>query len=54
MENKPELLETKVFVQNFNKFFDLMNVRSLKECDYDRKPDVRPYNSSSDDRLKES
>ena len=30
----------------FNKFFDCMNVRHLKECVYKRKPDVRPYNSN--------
>lgn len=54
LEDKPYLAETQKFVSNFNKFFDFMNVRCLKECILKRKPDVRPYNSTSDNRLEES
>ena len=51
LDNKPNLEETKKFILNFNKFFDCMNVRCLKECIYKRKPDVRPYNSVTDSRI---
>lgn len=51
LEEKPYLAETQKFVTYFNKFFDCMNVRCLKECIHKRKPDVRPYNSTSDNRL---
>ena len=54
VDSNPHLTETKKFVLMFNKFFDCMNVRHLKECVYKRKPDVRPYNSAKDSRIKES
>ena len=54
LNEKPYLAETQKFVHNFNKFFDCMNVRCLKECILKRKPDVRPYNSTSDNRIEVS
>lgn len=50
-EGKPETKETERFVRHFDKFFDLMNVRSLKEGIYKRKPNLRPYRKTTDDRL---
>ena len=44
-------METERFVRNFDKFFDLMNVRSLDEGVRKRKPILKPYRESSDDRL---
>ena len=35
----------------FDKFFDCMNVRSFTECFEKRKPDRRPYRSSTDPRF---
>ena len=52
MENKPHLSETVRFVKTFNKFFDLLNVRSLTEAQIHRNPNVRPYRSVDDDRFK--
>ena len=51
LEGDPTLCETEKFVRNFDRFFDCMNVRSLKEGQYKRKPDLRPYRSASDPRL---
>lgn len=45
------LRETERFIRTFDKFFDLMNVRSTKECVYQRKPNLRPYRKSTDARL---
>ena len=50
-QEDPTLRETERFIRTFDKFFDLMNVRSTKECIYKRKPDVRPYRKSTDPRL---
>ena len=52
MEDKPYLSETIRFIRNFDKFFDIMNVRSLEEYITKRKPDLKPFRSASDDRLK--
>ena len=49
MENKPHLSGT---VRFFNKFFDLLNVRSLTEAQIHRNPNVHPYRSVDDDRFK--
>lgn len=46
-ENKPYTRETERFVRIFDKFFDLMNVRSLKEGIYKRKPNLKPYRNDS-------
>ena len=50
-EGKDYTKETAKFCQTFNKFFDCLNVRSLKECIHKRKPDMRPYNKKDDNRL---
>lgn len=44
--------ETEVFARNFDRFFDCMNVRSLTEWKVKRKPDLKPYTSPDDSRLK--
>ena len=46
-ENKPYTRETERFVRTFDKFFDLMNVRSLKEGVYKRKPNLKPYRNDA-------
>ena len=46
--------ETERFVRNFDQFFDCFNVRSFTECFKHRKPDLRPYRSAEDSRLKVS
>ena len=51
LEGDDSLRETEKFVRNFDKFFDCMNVCSLAEGKYKRKPDLRPYRSASDPRL---
>lgn len=51
MEEDETLKETERFIRTFDKFFDLMNVRSIKECVYKRKPNLRPYRKSTDPRL---
>ena len=40
------------FVHMFDKFFDCLNTRSLTEATRRRKPDVAPYMSINDPRLK--
>ncbi len=47
-----ETTETEVFVRNFDRFFDCLNVRSKSEGTKKRKPDLRPYTSPEDERLK--
>ena len=42
------------FVRMFDKFFDLVNVRSLSEAHYKRKMDLRPYREVTDERLRVS
>ena len=44
--------ETEQFCRMFDKFFDCMNTRNLKEAAQKRKPDLQPYFSPSDVRLK--
>ena len=50
-DGNPETRETERFVRKLDKFFDLMNVRSLKEGIYKRKPSKMPYRDITDDRL---
>ena len=52
LDGDPSTTETQRFVRMFNRFFDLLNVRSLSESIRHRKPDVRPYRDLSDERLK--
>ncbi len=47
-----ETSETEVFVRNFDKFFDCLNVRSFSEWIRKKKPNLKPYTSGDDDRLK--
>ena len=44
--------ETQRFVAIFNKFFDLLNVRSLEESVRECNSDKAPYRSPDDERLK--
>lgn len=50
----PETEQMQKFVTNFDKFFDCMNVRSLDEGSRKRKPNLKPYYSPDDERLKVS
>lgn len=49
-----ETLETKRFVEIFNKFFDCMNIRHWDEHRKKRNPNLQPYRSPDDERLKVS
>ena len=44
--------ETEKFVRIMDKFFDCLNGRNLKEHITRRKPNLRPYYSPNDGRLK--
>ncbi len=44
--------ETENFVRMFDRFFDCLNVRSLSEWKSKLKPDLQPYTSPDDSRLK--
>ena len=44
--------ETENFVRIFDKFFYCLNGRNMQEHFKRRKPNLRPYYSSEDDRLK--
>ena len=44
--------ETEIFIRNFNRLFDCLNVRSLSEWYEKRNPDLKPYKSPDDPRLK--
>ena len=44
--------ETERFVRFFDRFFDMLNTRSMEESIYKRKPDLAPYRTSEDTRLK--
>lgn len=52
LENNPNLTETIRFIRKFDRFFDMMNVRSLDESVLKRKPDLRPFRSITDNRFK--
>ena len=47
-----EVQGTVKFIRMFDKFFDCLNTRSLTEADRNRKPNVAPYKSPNDQRLK--
>ncbi len=47
-----KLQGTVEFIKTFDKFFDCMNTRSLTEANRNRKPDMAPYTSPDDSRLK--
>ena len=46
-----ETTETQQFVDHFDTFFDCLNVRSLREHQTKRKPNLKPYRSKDDERL---
>lgn len=41
----PATTETQIFVRNFDRMFDCLNVRSLSEWRKKKKPDLKPYTS---------
>lgn len=43
--------ETERFIRMFDRFFDMLNTRSMDESVYRRKPDLAPYRISNDTRL---
>ena len=43
--------ETERFVRFFDRFFDMLNTRSVNESVYKRKPDLAPYRTAEDTRL---
>ena len=47
----PDTSETERFVRTFDKFFDCLNVRSTDEYVKQWKPNLRPYNDVTDERL---
>ena len=46
-----ETVETKKFVEMFNKFFYILNVRSKDEYIRKKKPNLKPFTSCTDERL---
>lgn len=48
----PSTKETEYFVRQFDRLFDCLNVRSLSEWMQKKKPDLKPYTSLEDERLK--
>jgi len=51
LQDDPLTFETRQFVRMFNKFFDLLNVRSLMDATHERNPDKEPYRCANDKRL---
>ena len=47
-----DTIETRKFVRTFDRFFDMLNTRSLEEGIYKRKPDLLPYRKIDDARFK--
>lgn len=45
------MVETEKFCCIFDKFFDCLNTRNLKEAQLKRKPDLRGYFSPKDTRI---
>ena len=50
--DQDETMETRVFIQMIDQFFDRMNVRSKLEVKLRRKDQRLPYTSSNDHRFK--
>ena len=48
----PATKETEYFVRQFDRLFDCLNVWSLSEWVQKKKPDLKPYTSPEDGRLK--
>ena len=51
MLHNEEFQETANFCHMFDRFFDCLNTRRLKEGREKRKPDLDPYRSATDSRL---
>ena len=51
---EPETEQLQKFMANFDRFFDGMNVRNMDEWSHKRKPNLKPYYSPDDERLKVS
>ena len=47
-----ETCETEMFVRHMDTFFDCLNVRALTEGIVNLKPNLSPYRTSDDERLK--
>ena len=47
-----QMRETIQFVSIFDRFFDCLNTRHPREGFFKRKPDLNPYSSPTDARLK--
>ena len=43
--------ETEKFCKMFDRFFDIFNTRAIGEADRKRKPDLKPFYTSTDERL---
>ena len=51
LENDESLKECERFVKNFNKFFDIMNIRCTTEYIHSRNSDKKPFYGADDERL---
>ena len=50
--SEPDTTETQRFIRYFDRFFDMLNTRHLEEGIRKRKPDLAPYRTPDDSRLK--
>ena len=50
--HRDETRETRVFIRHIDKFFDCLNVKSPLMSVHQRKPEIAPYRSASDERFK--
>ena len=50
--NRDATRETRIFIRTIDKFFDCLNGKSLLRAMLKRKPNLAPYKSASDERLK--
>ena len=51
LNDNPSTSETQQFVEMFDKFFDLLNIRSSMESIRTRNVNKEPYKDPSDERL---
>ena len=47
-----DTVETRKFARTFDRFFDMLNTRSLEEGIYKKKPDLLPHRKIDDARFK--
>ena len=52
LDADPSVTETQIIVHMYNRFFDVLNVKSLKELLVHKKQDVLPHRHPQDERLK--